>query len=108
MAIPKQKHKYGAIPVLRKGIRYDSKLEAKCAAWLDILVKSGEVVFYLRQIPFDLPGRVKYRCDFQVFWKKGEVSFIDAKGIETKDFIIKKKMVEDIFPVTIELWKGTK
>lgn len=106
--IPKQKHKYGAVSVLRRGIKYPSKLEAKCAAWLDLLIKSGEVIFYLRQPMFDLPGGTKYTADFQVFWKNGEVEFIDCKGFETKEFIRSKKQVEGLYPVTIEVWKGTK
>lgn len=101
-------HKFGAVSVLRKGIKFPSRLEAKCAAWLDVLVKSGEVLFYLRQPMFDLPGGTKYSSDFQVFWANGEVGFIDAKGVETKEFIRSKKQVEGLYPVTIEVWKGEK
>lgn len=102
----KPRHKFNARPSFSAGKRYDSKLEAKCAGWLDALKVQGEVLFYLRQVPFDLPGGVKYRCDFQVFWASGEVSFVDAKGMETDTFKLKKKQVEDLYPVTIELWKG--
>jgi hypothetical protein len=104
----KQRHKYGAVSVIRKGIKFPSKLEAKLAAHLDLLTKAGEVIFYLRQPMFDLPGGTKYTADFQVFWTNGEISFMDAKGVETKEFIRSKKQVEGIYPVTIEVWKGKK
>jgi prepilin-type processing-associated H-X9-DG protein len=67
-----------------------------------LLRAGGEVVFFLRQVPFHLPGGVVYRCDFQVFWADGHVSFEDAKGHRTKDFIRNKKMVESLYPVEIE------
>lgn len=103
----RHKHKFGAVPTIRKGFRFASKLEARCAAWLDILVKAKKIVFYLKQIPFYLPGgKNKYVCDFQVFWTDGHVSFIDAKGKKTDMFIFKKKQVEALYPVEIEIWEG--
>ena len=104
----KPRHKYNAKATRKGGVRYASKLEAECATYLDILKHKGEIVFYLQQVPFHLAGGVKYICDFQVFWASGEVSFIDAKGVETPTFKLKKKMVEDIYPVEIEIWKGKK
>lgn len=103
---PKIKHKYGAVSVIRRGIKYPSKLEARCAAWLDMLMKTGEVIFYLRQPLFDTGGGTTYKADFQVFWKNGEVTFLDAKGVLTKEFIRSKKQVEGLYPVEIVVWKG--
>ena len=102
----KLKHKFNAKAVTKNSIRYDSKLEAKLASKLDIMKQQGEVLFYLRQVPFDLPGGIKYRCDFQVFYTNGEVEFLDAKGIETELFRVKKKQVEEKYPVKIIIWKG--
>ena len=69
---------------------------------LKMLQKLGEVIFFLRQVPFDLPGNIKYRCDFQVFYKDGTVSFIDVKGMKTQEYIMKKKQVESLYPIVIE------
>lgn len=96
------KHKFKAQPTKRDGIRFDSKKEARFYDELKFAQRSGLVLFFLRQVPFDLPGNVKYRCDFQVFYKDGSVSFIDVKGHRTKEYIARKKMVEAIYPVTIE------
>jgi len=61
------------------------------------------VLFFLRQVPFDLPGNTKYRADFMEFWTNGEVHIVDVKGYQTKEFIKNKKMVESIYPIEIEV-----
>ena len=94
------RHKFNAIPVEFDGIRFDSKKEGRYYNELKMRLK-GDVLFFLRQVPFDLPGGVKYRVDFEVFYKDGTVEFIDVKGHRTKDYIMKKKMVESIYPVKI-------
>jgi len=99
----RQKHKFNAIPIVRDGIRFDSKKEGHYYDTLKLRVMSGEVVMFLRQVPFHLPGNVTYRVDFQEFHANGEVKFIDVKGMETKEFIMKKKMVESLYPITIEV-----
>ena len=106
MTIKKLKHKFNAKAITKNSIRYDSKLEARLASKLDVLKAQGQVLFYLRQVPFDLAGGIKYRCDFQVFYTNGEVEFIDAKGVETELFKLKKKQVEEKYPVKIIIWKG--
>ena len=70
---------------------------------LELAKKSGDLLFYLRQVPFHLPGNVTYRVDFQEFWSDGTVVFTDVKGFETKDFIMKKKQVEDLYPLTLNI-----
>jgi len=97
------RHKFGAIPCERDGKKFPSKLERSYYDKLLILQKTGEVLFFLRQIPFDLPGKVRYVCDFQVFYANGEISFIDTKGKDTALSQAKRKMVEDLYPVTIEI-----
>ena len=100
-----QKHKFRAKPTIADGIRFDSKLEARYYERLKLLQKAGDVVFFLRQVPFHLPGNVRYVVDFQEFRSNGDVVFTDVKGMETKDFIMKKKMVEAIYPVVINIVK---
>jgi hypothetical protein len=97
------RHKFGAISCERDGKKFPSKLERSYYDKLQILQKTGEIVFFLRQIPFDLPGKVRYVCDFQVFYANGEVSFVDTKGKDTPLSQAKRKMVEDLYPVTIEI-----
>jgi hypothetical protein len=94
-------HKFKAKPQNVDGIHFPSKKEAKRYNELLLLKKSGDILFFLRQVPFHLPGNVKYVCDFQIFWKDGSVTFEDVKGMSTPTYITKKKMVENLYPIKI-------
>ncbi|HEX9973154.1 MAG TPA: DUF1064 domain-containing protein [bacterium] len=96
------RHKFNAQKTELDGLRFDSKKEARYYQTLKLKVKAGIVLFFLRQVPFDLPGNVKYRVDFQEFHADGTVHFVDVKGIKTDTYIMKKKMVEDLYPIKIE------
>lgn len=96
------RHKFKAKRVELDGIKFPSKKEARRYEELKLLQKSGEVVFFLRQIPFYLIGGVKYVLDFLVFWTNGTVTFEDAKGFLTPTYKAKKKMVEALYPIIIE------
>ena len=95
-------HKFGAVKTECDGIKFDSKKEARYYVELKLRVASREVVFFLRQVPFHLPGGVTYRVDFVEFHADGTVHFVDVKGMRTEQYIAKKKMVENLYPVTIE------
>ena len=98
-----QRHKFGAISCERDGKKFPSRLERRYYDQLKMRQISGEVVMFLRQVPFDLPGNVKYVCDFQVFLATGDVEFIDTKGRDTKMSIAKRKMVEELYTVEIKI-----
>lgn len=106
----KYKHKFRAKPVTTdSGIYFPSKLEHSYYQHLILLKKSGDVLFFLRQVPFDLKSETtkvcKYVVDFQVFWKNGDITFVDVKGMETKIFAMKLKMVETQYPIEITIVK---
>lgn len=98
--------KYRAQPVVIDGIRFDSKAEGKYYEELKLRAASATdpLLFFLRQVPFDLPGGVKYRADFLEVYPD-QIRVIDVKGMETAQFRDKKKMVEALYPVEIELVK---
>ncbi len=93
--------KYNAKPTHSGGIRFDSKREARYFERLNLLQQSGEVSHFHRQVIFDLEGGVVYRCDFQVIFADGRVEYHDAKGFETKEFRIKRRMVRARYGVEI-------
>lgn len=95
------RHKFGAIRTEVDGVTFQSKREANYYGQLQLAQKSGELLFFLRQVPFHLAGGVRYVCDFVEFWKSGEVRFVDTKGFKTSMYIAKKKMVEALYPITI-------
>ncbi len=97
------RHKFNAQPVEFDGIKFPSKREGKRYNALKMLQLCGEVVFFLRQVPFHLPGNVVYRCDFQVFWADGHVGFEDTKGFLTAAFKRNMKQVQAMYPIKIEL-----
>lgn len=95
------KHKFRAIPINIEGIKFASKKEAKRYQELKLLQKTGELVFFLRQTPFHLPGNAKYLSDFICFWQDETVTIEDVKGIRTPMYILKKKLVESLYPIKI-------
>ena len=95
-------NKYNAVKTVVDGITFDSKREARYYSRLKILKEMGEVSYFLRQVPFDLPGNVKYRVDFMIVGVGGRVRYVDVKGKRTAMYILKKKQVEAFYPVTIE------
>ena len=95
-------HKFGAKRTELDGIKFSSKREALVYEQLKLGVQSGDVIFFLRQTPFHLDGGVRYICDFVTFNRDGTVHFLDAKGMKTKLYITKKKMVEAKYPIEIE------
>lgn len=98
-------HKFQARPTECDEIKFQSKKEARYYQHLKIRQETKEVVFFLRQVPFHLPGNVVYRIDFVEFHKDGTVHFVEIKGFETKEWIMKKKMVESLYPISIEVIK---
>lgn len=99
------KHKFRAVRTEHNGRSYASKAEARYAQFLDREKAEGRVLFWLSQVPIQLPGKTRYVVDFQVFTADGEVRFVDVKGVETETFRLKKRQVEDIYPITIEVVK---
>lgn len=97
------KHKFNAKRTEIDNIKFDSKKEAQYYSTLKLQQRAGEVIFFLRQVPFHLPGNTKYVCDFQVFYSDGTVKFVDVKGVETAMFKLKKKQVEELYPIQIDI-----
>lgn len=98
-------HKYGVSPAAERtvgGTLFGSKAEARRWVELEELRAAGAVRFTLRQVPFHLPGGVRYVADFAVFWADGRVTFEDVKGHATEAYRVKKRLVEALFPVVVQ------
>ncbi len=94
-------HKFRNKPTEVDGARFQSKKEARYYEQLCLARRSGDLLFFLRQVPFHLQSGVRYVVDFVEFWKNGETRFVDIKGFQTQTYKIKKKMVESEYPVEI-------
>lgn len=95
--------KYGNRKVIVDGIVFDSAREARRWRELRFLEDVGEITDLRRQVPFTLvPAQrvgknvveraVTYKADF-VYNEAGETVVEDTKGVRTKDYIIKRKLM---------------
>lgn len=101
------RHKYGAIRDEHDGLKFSSRAEGRYYLYLKARKAAGEVVTFLMQVPFHLPGGVRYVADFLVFEADGTVRFVDVKGVETASFKTKRRLVETLYaPITIETVKA--
>ena len=97
------RHKFQTKPSDEDGIRFASKKERTYYRQLKIRVRAGEILFFTRQTGFDLPGKVRHFLDFVEYWSDGTVHFVEIKGFDTPLGKLKRKQVEAIYPVTIEV-----
>lgn len=90
---------------------YDSKKEAKRAFELKAMEKVGLISDLKEQVPFVLiPAQKKdgktierpviYKADF-VYTKDGGTIVEDSKGMRTKDYIIKRKLMLHVWGIRI-------
>jgi len=100
---PFQKNKYRNKPTYVNGVRFPSMLEANYYKKLVLRQQAGDIKYFLTQVPFRLPGNVKYVCDFMVVENDGSIKYLDTKGVQTTVFKMKKKQVEALYPVIIEI-----
>lgn len=91
--------KYHAERVTNEYGTFDSKHEYSVFLDLLILERAGEIVKIERQVKFDLiPAQdgekpVCYKADFVVTYQDGTREIIDAKGMRTKEYILKRKLM---------------
>jgi hypothetical protein len=95
--------KYGNQPTVIDGQRFDSKLEGRYYQDLKHLRRAGLVKWFTRQVPFILPGGVRYRVDFLVVYPDG-IEVIDCKGRDTQESRNKRRQVRELYGVEVKLW----
>lgn len=101
----KIKHKFHAKQTICDGIKFPSKLEASYYNRLKLYEKSGELLFFLRQVPLHMTGGSKYVVDFVEFWTDGTVKFVDVKGMDTPMSKLKRVEIEALYPIEIEIYR---
>jgi len=90
-------HKFNAVAVERDGFKFKSKMQRRRYDDLVLAQKAGDVVMFLQEVPFRMPGTV-YWADFLVFWASGVCSVEDVKGVETATFKTKRRMMAIHYP----------
>lgn len=103
--VERRRPKYGNRRVEIDGMRFDSQHEADYYVNnLLIRWRCGELRLLARQVPFDLPGGIRYLADFVTVDQSGNVSVIDAKSAVTRGervYINKKKQMRAIWGIDI-------
>lgn len=95
--------KYQSKKTVVDGITFDSAKEAKRYAELRLLQRAGQIFELQRQVPYVLVPKqvidgktverpVVYKADF-VYTENGSEVVEDVKGLRTKEYIIKRKLM---------------
>lgn len=96
------RHKFNAVRTKVDNVSFSSKKEAAYYSALKKRKEAGEIIFFLRQVPFHLSAGLRYTVDFMEFHADGTVHFTECKGFKTKDYIMRKKLVEHEYPIEVE------
>ena len=105
-------NKYGNKKVEVDGIKFDSKHEAEYYLHLKKLKEECKIKDFRLQQKFELQPSFKkygkthraitYTVDFAIYHNNGEVEYIDVKGMETQQGIMRKKMFDYLYPETLK------
>lgn len=108
---PPKASKYRSHKIEVDGVRFDSKAEA--ARWheLKLMEKAGLISDLQLQVPFELiparrklNGKIEHSCtyiaDF-VYFENGIRTVEDVKGMPTKEYIVKRKLMFFIHGIEI-------
>tara|TARA_R100001143_G_C3236212_1_gene76988 strand:- start:115 stop:498 length:384 start_codon:yes stop_codon:yes gene_type:complete len=102
--VPKR-NKYNAKPTKYRGWRFDSKFEAEYAKDLDGLIERQVVLWWLRQVPFDLTEDDRYKVDFLVCYADGTLEAVEIKGVETTAFRRTRRLWLKYGPIPLQIVK---
>lgn len=96
------RRKYGNVPAIVEGIRFDSKREAQVYKDLVLQRVSGAIRGFARQVSFPLASTRRIRLDFVVVEPDGRTRYLDAKGFATEAWKVKRAEFEALMGVKIE------
>lgn len=97
--------KYRSTETVIDGMRFDSKLEGRRYMQLKALKEAGEVTWFTRQVPFYLPGGVRYVADFLIKWADGSTTIEDTKGLDTAMSKAKRRIAEAHCNILVKVLK---
>lgn len=100
-----RRNKYGNRRVEVDGIKFDSQKEARYYEELMLRYRAGDLKLVLLQVPFILPGPVRYYADFLTIDNDGRFEVIDVKSEATRKnrvYINKKKQMKAVWGIEIK------
>jgi hypothetical protein len=111
-----KRSKYGNKRATRGALKFDSEKEARRYDELVLLQKAGEVLWFIRQPQFELPGGTVYRADFLIVWDRtwapsperlAVAQFVTVEDVKSeatardKTYRVKKREVEHHYGIVI-------
>jgi len=103
--IGSRRSKYGAKKTIVDGIKFDSKAEAARYAVLQKLAHIGLIKNLRMQVVYKLAVNdqliCKYIADF-VYERNGIEVVEDVKGMRTREYILKRKLMKAVFGIQIK------
>ena len=90
-------------------IKFPSKKHRGHYLLLKAMQQAGEIKFFLREVPFDLPGHykngrvIRHYVDFGVCQNDGTFLWQEVKGRDLAVGKIKRLQVEELYGITINL-----
>lgn len=101
----KEQRKYRNKKTELDGIVFDSQKEAYRFRDLRLMEKAGEITELERQVRFPLRVSGEEICCYiadATYRKDGKLVVEDSKGVKTRDYIIKKKLMRAIHGIEIQ------
>lgn len=101
-----KQNKYGAKKTVYGDRRYDSKFEASVAADLDLRKRAGDIKDWESQFKVEMwaytaSGRpafkLSHKVDFRIHHNDGSYELLEAKGVETADYKMRRKFLENLW-----------
>jgi|SRR3990167_6773050 len=98
-----KQNKFGAKKTEFGGYRYDSKFEAGVAQELELRVKAKDIKAYDRQFKVEIWAydqnskkamKVSHKVDFRIHHLDGSFELLEAKGVETSDYKMRRRWLE--------------
>lgn len=100
-----KRNKYGNQKTESGGRKFDSKHEAQVYQELRLRCMAGEFLGLGLQVPFFLPGGIKYVADFVALKPDGGYVVMDAKSEATrrdKVYCMKKRLMRECLHIEIQ------
>jgi hypothetical protein len=102
-------NKFHAVISEADNMRFPSKKHRNHYLNLKAMQHAGEIRFFLREVPFDLPGHykngrvVRHYVDFMLCLPDGTYRYQEVKGRDLAMGKLKRAQVEDIYKIKIEV-----
>lgn len=106
--VPK-KSKYRGVLCEADRLKFPSKKHRAYYLQLRAEQAAGLIKFFLREVPFDLPGQyengrvVRHYVDFAIISKDDRVKWVEVKGRDLAMGKMKRAQVEEIYGIRIEV-----